>query len=176
MQAPLSSAAADACRSLEKIDVDEPELFSRTEQQQLFTHFLGSCIDADLIRRLLVEIPDFCIGRGCVTTRPYLVERNIGDAQIEIRVLTGIIEAIIDAGSGAGNGRITTAFAFSGDDLNLRELDNREACGEIYGIGPNDQPAIARSTEQNTGSRVLRKAPTISFQRWPVAPPDKNQA
>ncbi len=121
---PAFSAQAGECISLKKIDIDEQELMSPATRQQLFQPFIDACIDAQLIRRLLTQISDFYIAEGYVTTRPYLLEQDLQDGQIEVRVLKGRIEAIVDADSGQSNSRIGSAFAFHDDWLNLRQLES----------------------------------------------------
>ena len=120
---PLQASQDTACTRLERVDIEASSLFSPSARQAIIDPFLGSCIDADLTRRVLSDISNYFIDNGYVTTRPYLLEQDISDGQIEIRILIGYIEAIVDADSGASNGKIATAFMFNDEVLNLRELE-----------------------------------------------------
>ena len=92
--------------------------------RHLVQPFLGQCLSPDLIGELLMAFSDHFIEQGYVTTRPYLLEQHIGDGEIEIEILPGTVEAVIDAESGESNLRIASAFAFNDDILKLRELES----------------------------------------------------
>ena len=86
--------------------------------------FVEQCINPELLREILTELSEWYLRQGYVTTRPYLEEQDISDGQVEVQVLVGRIEAIVDADTGQTNRRISTAFAFHDDILNLRELES----------------------------------------------------
>ena len=123
LQATGQAANDLVCVVLDEVDIEASEILSESERSSLVAAFLGSCIDADLIRTILSEISNDFINRGYVTSRPYLLEQDISDGRIEIRVLVGRIEAIVDADSGESNGKIATAFIFHDEILNLRDLE-----------------------------------------------------
>jgi len=122
---PLSASAAFAneCIILNKVVIDETRILSQSDKQALIAPFLGDCIDTSLTRELLAAISNYYIELGYVTTRPYLQEQDISDGQIELRILPGRIEAVIDAESGTSTPKIFTAFVFNNEVLNLRELE-----------------------------------------------------
>lgn len=111
------------CVPLTRVDVGESEIFSPAAQRRLLAPFFGRCVDADLLRELLNAVSAYYLDLGFVTTRPYLREQNILDGQVEIEVLVGTVESIVDADSNARNSRISSAFAFHGEVLSLRELE-----------------------------------------------------
>jgi hemolysin activation/secretion protein len=122
----LQSAQAvepSSCIRLEQVDVDPSAIFDESDQTLLLGPLLGRCIDSELIAGILSAISSHFIANGYVTSRPYLLEQDISDGQIEIRILAGKIEAIVDAETGASNGKISTAFIFNDEILNLRELE-----------------------------------------------------
>lgn len=123
LHASVQAASEIECSVLRSVDIDASGLPGGLDQATLTRPFLGSCIDAGLLRTILTQISNDFIARGYVTTRPYLLEQDISDGQIEIHILVGRIEAIIDADSGATNSRIATAFIFNDEVLNLRELE-----------------------------------------------------
>jgi len=117
-----AAVLADCIRLLE-VDIDGGELLPPAAARELAAPFLGECIDAAITGELLAAIADFLIASGYITSRPYLVEQDISDGQLEIRVLAGRIEAIVDADSGKSDRRIAAAFLFNGEILDLRELE-----------------------------------------------------
>ncbi len=123
MPASLQASEVANCVALIGVDIETSEVLSESESQALIEPYLDACIDVDLTRDLLSAISDRLIENGYVTSRPYLLEQDISDGRIEIRILTGSIEKIVDADSGDSNGKIATAFLLNDEILNLRELE-----------------------------------------------------
>jgi len=123
LQASAQAASEAQCIALSQVDVVAAELPGESGLAMLGRPFLGRCIDSDLVRTILSEISNDLIARGYVTSRPYLLEQDISDGQIEIQILVGRVEAIVDADSGATSSKIATAFLFNDEVLNLRELE-----------------------------------------------------
>ncbi len=154
---PASSVAASAveCTTLSRIDIVAAELSGEPSLAIQTRSYLGRCIDSDLIRTILSKISNDLIARGYVTSRPYLLEQDISDGQIEIQILIGTIEAIIDADSGITNGKIATAFMFNDEILNLRQLETSlEAIERASSVSANFE--IRPGTKQG-GSIVAIK-------------------
>jgi hemolysin activation/secretion protein len=123
LQSVSRAAEPGGCIALQRVDIEDRELVSRSRQADLVAPFIGRCIDAALTRGLLSAISNRLIEDGYVTSRPYLEEQDISDGVIEIRILPGRIEAIVDAGTGRGDRNLAAAFLFAGENLNLRELE-----------------------------------------------------
>jgi len=122
--AGASYAADDGdCVPLAKVNIEASSLLDTADAQALVAPFMGACIDARLVREILSVISTRFIEQGYVTSRPYLLEQDINDGEIEIKLLVGTVEAVIDADSGSSNASISGAFAFNGEVLNLRELE-----------------------------------------------------
>jgi len=115
--------AAAKCQRLERVDVERTAVLSQTRAQALVSPFLDKCLDSKLTQEMLAAISNHLIASGYVTTRPYLLEQDVSDGQIEVRILPGRIEAVVDADSGQFSSRIKRAFLFTGEILNLRELE-----------------------------------------------------
>lgn len=122
--AVAQESASQRCVELNRIDLDENELLSKNQQKKLFNQYIGDCIDGDLLKAIITDISDFYIKRGNITTKPYLKKQTITDGQIDVSILKGTIEDIVDAATNASNTKIKTAFAFQkGKVLNLRDLE-----------------------------------------------------
>jgi hemolysin activation/secretion protein len=123
LEATIVAASDEVCVALKQIDINDELILGNADLQALRSPFLNQCIDADLIRRLLSDISNRYIELGYVTTRPYLQQQDVSDGQISVEVIAGKIEAVINAGTGVSDGKITTAFAFHDSILNLRSLE-----------------------------------------------------
>ena len=122
---PPASGAAEpgGCNVLQRVDIEDRELVPQAKQADLVAPYIGRCIDADLTRGLLSAISNRLIEAGYVTSRPYLEEQDVADGVVEIRILPGRIEAIVDAETGSSDRNLAAAFLFAGEILNLRELE-----------------------------------------------------
>jgi len=114
-----------SCVKLQQVDLhDTANFLNRKRQQKLFSPYMGQCIDGKLLKALIGNVSSFYMDRGYITTRPYLKKQVMADGQIDISVLQGTIENIVDTSTKTSNSRIKTAFAFqNGELLNLRDLE-----------------------------------------------------
>jgi len=146
------------CVMLDRIDLDDGGILDEQRRARLFAEYLGRCIDASLLRRMLAALAQSYIELGYITTVPYLTEQNVADGQLDIRVVPGRVEAIVDKDSGRTNARINTAFAFQrGELLNLRDLETAlEAM--------NRPPSIVARFDIKPGSRPGTSIVEVSTQ------------
>ena len=81
-----SSSAIEetACIDFKAIDVKVNALLDSSAAFELVSSVEDRCIDAQLIRDLRSRIPAYFIEQGYVTTRPYLLEQDISDSEIDI--------------------------------------------------------------------------------------------
>ena len=152
------------CVALVAVKLEANALLDSTAAQTLVDSFPGSCIDARLVREILATISAHLIEQGYVTSRPYLLEQDINDGEIEIKMLVGTVEAVVDADSGLSKSRISSAFAFTGEVLNLRELGTAleaierpqsvQACFEIRPGSQQGNSIIAVKTVETSPFRV----------------------
>ena len=114
-----------SCVKLQQINLhDAANFLNRKRQQKLFSPYMGQCIDGKLLKAMLSDVSGFYMQRGNITTRAYLKKQTITDGQVDISVLNGRVEDIVDASTKTPNARIKTAFAFQkGEVLNLRDLE-----------------------------------------------------
>ena len=171
LQASVSAAGDTTCIPLVRVDIEASEILTESDQPGLIEPFLDACIDSDLIRNILSAISNYIIGQGYVTSRPYLLEQDISDGQIEIRILVGTIEAIIDVDSGTGNGKIATAFMFNDEVLNLRELETSleaierlESVSASFEIRPGTRQGASIVAVKTTTAKPFRTELGINAQ------------
>ena len=159
----MHAASEAECITLARVDIESSEILSDARRTSLIRPFLGNCIDASLVRDILSAISNDLIERGYVTSRPYLLEQDISDGQIEIRILVGRVEAIIDADSGTSNGRIATAFMFNGEILNLRQLETSlEAIERVPSVSASFE--IRPGTQQGGSIVALKTTESSRFR------------
>ena len=171
LQVSVSAAGNTTCIPLARVDIEASGILAESDQPDLIEPFLGACIDGELIRNILSAISNYIIGQGYVTSRPYLLEQDISDGQIEIHILVGRIEAIIDADSGTGNGKIATAFAFNDEVLNLRELETSleaierlESVSASFEIRPGTRQGASIVAVETTTEKPFRAELGINAQ------------
>ena len=148
------------CIRLGAVTIADNPVLDAIVGRELTAPFIGACIDARLIRELVDSISGWFIDEGLVTTRPYLLEQDISDGEIEIEVLVGRVEAVVDASTGAGNASISSAFLFNGSLLNLRKLETAleaierpQSVQASFEIGPGTEPGgsiVAISTTRTS--------------------------
>jgi hemolysin activation/secretion protein len=160
LQAKVQAASEAECTVLDRVDI--AELPSESSWTKLTRPYLERCIDSELIRTILAEISNDLIARGYVTSRPYLLEQDISDGQIEIQILVGTVEAIIDADSGVSDGRIATAFMFNDEVLNLRQLETSlEAMERARSVSASLE--ISPGIEQGSSIVTIKTVETNPF-------------
>jgi len=117
-------SSAQVCPRLNHINLDENEILKGTQRQLLFKRYIGQCIDGALLKSLISDISKYYLQQGYITTKPYLKNQNVMDGEIDISVVVGRIEDIVDSKSHTSTGRIKAAFAFQkGHVLDLRDLE-----------------------------------------------------
>jgi len=122
--APGKEKAARPCIELKRIRLSDDGLIAKKQRQKLFAKYLGQCIDPNLLKALLTDVSNQFMGQGYITTRPYLKQQSVVDGDVEISVLKGKVEQVVDAKTGKPNSRTRNAFAFQqGRVLNLRRLE-----------------------------------------------------
>jgi hemolysin activation/secretion protein len=112
------------CIKLKKIELNENSIFTKNDQIKALLKFQNNCIDGKVLKQILTDISQYYMNNGYITTKPYLEEQDISDGQIDIKVVTGIIENIIDSKIKENTWNIKTAFASQQNKpLNLRDLE-----------------------------------------------------
>jgi len=171
LQASVQAAGDAACVPLLRVDIEANQILDETDQAGLIDPLLGACIDGDLVRNLLAAISNSLIEQGYVTSRPYLLEQDISDGRIDIRILVGTIEAIVDAESGLSNGRIATAFMFNDEVLNLRQLETSleaieriESVSASFEIRPGSQQGASIIAVKTTTEKAFRMELGVNAQ------------
>jgi len=162
--AALAEATADHCTVLQRVAVDETQILTADRRQSLFRPYLGQCVDEALLKAMIGDLARFYLQQGYITTRPYLKPQDTRDGHIEISVMTGYVEAVVEAGSGSPSWRTKTAFAFQqGKPLNLRKLEtalemvNRPPSSEAsFAIKPGSQAGASRILVKTRDSRPWR--------------------
>ena len=112
------------CIKLQQINLNENKLLDKEVQEKLFTPYYDTCLNSQLIKKLLATISQYYMNKGYITTKPYLPSQNILDGKIDISVAKGLVEDIVEKNATRSNSNINSAFLFQkGEVLNLRDLE-----------------------------------------------------
>jgi len=139
------------CVELNRIDLDYNKILDKNQQRKLLKKYMGRCIDGKLLKAVVADVSAFYMNRGYITTHAYLKAQNIHDGNIQINVLQGFVNSIVDAETKSSNTAIDTAFAFQkGELLNLRDLEtalemmNRPSSSQAsFAIKPGAAPGAS---------------------------------
>jgi len=145
--------ATQRCVALNRIDLGDNEILNKKHQRELFRQYMGRCIDGKLLKAIIADVSGFYMKHGNITTRPYLKKQTIADGQIEISVLKGSVEDIVDADTRKSSARIKTAFAFQkGRLLNLRDI---ETALEMINRPPSSDATFAIKPGSKPGASII---------------------
>jgi hemolysin activation/secretion protein len=115
---------AKECIKLKHINIDESEILDSQTKYKLLKDYYGKCLETDSFKSILNILSNYYIDNGYLTTKAYLKEQNILDGEVDISVINGIVEDIIDSNTSKTNDKIKTAFALQKDNLlNLKDLE-----------------------------------------------------
>jgi len=146
-------AVTHRCVALNRIDLGDNKILNKKRQRQLFRPYMGKCIDEKLLKAILADTSNFYMKRGNITVRPYLKKQTIADGQIDISVLKGSVEDIVDASTKKSNASTSTAFAFQkGRLLNLRDI---ETSLEMINRPPSSHATFAIKPGSKPGASII---------------------
>lgn len=112
------------CVQLKEIDLSDNSMLSKDTQNDLFSKYKNKCIDGNILKSLIDSISKYYMSSGYITTKAYLNAQDISDGQIDIKIINGIVENIIDAKTQKHSWYIKTAFPYQiHNNLNLRDLE-----------------------------------------------------
>jgi len=146
-------AATHRCVVLNRIGLDDNGILNKEHQRELFRPYMGKCIDGKLLKALIADVSGFYMKRGNITVRPYLKKQNVADGQIDVSVLKGSVEDIVDASTKKPNASSSTAFAFQKDRLlNLRDI---ETSLEMINRPPSSHASFAIKPGSKPGASII---------------------
>tara|TARA_B110000046_G_scaffold180703_1_gene211715 strand:+ start:1042 stop:2505 length:1464 start_codon:yes stop_codon:yes gene_type:complete len=104
--------------------LSDNSLLSKDTQNDLFSKYKNKCIDGNILKSLIDSISKYYMSSGYITTKAYLNAQDISDGQIDIKIMNGIVENIIDSKTQKNSWYIKTAFPYQiYNTLNLRDLE-----------------------------------------------------
>lgn len=130
------SKAAGPCHNVSTIDIKGADMMDSDDKAFVVRNFMGRCLAAPDIAKLMGLVTTHYIERGFVTTRAYLPGQDLGRGTLELLVVEGRIERLVVEGD--PNKRINldlTVPAMAGDLLNIRDLE--QAVDQINSISAN---------------------------------------
>lgn len=175
---PLPSVTAPSlfgvsgCRDIGKIELTGVTLLPLAARAKLTAPWLGKCLSANDIEKLMAGILKAYIDRGYIAVRPYIRAQDLSEGTLEIVVVEGEVERIILEDGGKGSINIATAFpGVQGNSLNLRDIEqgleqvNRLASnGATMQVSPGAQAGDSVIRIVNTPSLPVGIALTMDNQ------------
>lgn len=157
----IASTKKTNCIKLKKVKITKNSILLDKQKDKLLQKHLKKCVDTKLIKSILSDISNYFIQKGYITTKPYLQEQNILDGILDIGIVEGIVEDIVDVKTKKSNSNIKTAFIFQKDKpLNLRDLEtslemvNRVPSVDAkFNIKPSDE--VGKSIVEVNTTRTL---------------------
>lgn len=153
------------CLQVDSIELQGASSLSVRRQTQLLEPFIGQCLTANDLNRLLSAITQAYLDRGSITTRAYLPPQDLQNAVLYIQVIEGRLEGI-DGGNLSDP--LETSMSFPGkvgERLNLRELE--QLLDQLSRL-PSRQISLELTPgEEVGGTRVLLQGQKL--KPWRVA-------
>ncbi|PKN07956.1 MAG: hypothetical protein CVU73_11205 [Deltaproteobacteria bacterium HGW-Deltaproteobacteria-8] len=159
------------CREIKEIVLTGVTLLPESLRQELTAPYLGRCLYAEDIEKLLADVLKAYIDRGYVAVRPYVQAQDLTTGRLEILIVEGRVEGLIlkDSRTFLPSANLTTAFPFvPGKPLNLRDIEqgldqiNRLASNNAtMEVSPGAEPGLSVVTITNTPSCPLSASATM---------------
>ena len=131
-----ASQAKGVCHDISSISIKGAEMMDLDDRQSVANDFVGRCLGAPDIEKLMGKLTQHYIERGFVTTRAYLPGQDLTAKKLELLVVEGRIERLVVDGDVDGRVNLdTTLSAQVGDLLNIRDLE--QAVDQINSVSAN---------------------------------------
>lgn len=114
---------SSACLQIDIIELNGAFGLSVRRRAKLLKPFVGQCLAANDLNRLLSDITNAYLKQGYVTTRAYLPAQDLQDRVLHIQVIEGRLESIDGADISSALEASMSSPARIGERLNLRELE-----------------------------------------------------
>ncbi|MDP2848344.1 MAG: ShlB/FhaC/HecB family hemolysin secretion/activation protein [Humidesulfovibrio sp.] len=162
---------SSVCREIKEIVLLGVTLLPERVKQELVAPYVGKCLYAEDIEKLLGDVLKAYIDRGYIAVRPYVQAQDLTTGRLEILIVEGKVEGLIlkDGRTLLPSANLTTAFPFvPGKPLNLRDIEqgldqiNRLASNSAtMEVSPGTTPGESLVTIVNTPSFPLSVSSTL---------------
>lgn len=131
-----ASQVKGICHDIASISIRGAEMMDLEDRQSVADNFVGRCLAASDIEKLMGTLTQHYIERGFVTTRAYLPGQDLTTKKLELLVVEGRIERLIVEGDPQKRVNLEmTLPAEEGDLLNIRDLE--QAVDQINAVSAN---------------------------------------
>lgn len=112
------------CREIREIVFNGVTLLSHRVTDQLAAPFVGKCLYAEDIEKLLGNLLKEYIDRGYIGVRPYIQAQDLSSGRLEILIVEGRVKGLLLKGGEQHGINLAMAFPFiEGKPLNLRDIE-----------------------------------------------------
>ena len=153
------------CLQVYSVELKGAHSLSERQRAKLLKPFLGQCLTADDLNRLLSAITQAYLDRGYITTRAYLPPQDLPDAVLQIQVIEGRLEGVDGGDLSSPLETSMGSPAKVGERLNLRELE--QWVDQLSRLPSREISLELTPGKEVGGSRVLLQGQKL--KPWRVA-------
>lgn len=145
----------EGCVQVEAIAIDGAANLSDSARERLTAPYLGRCLGAADLERLLGALTADYIERGFSTTRVYIPSQDgVRKGVLRLMVVEGVVEDVILDGEGSGRISTLTAFPLTrGRPFNLRDFE--QGLDQINRLSSNSATMDIEPGRQEGGSVIV---------------------
>lgn len=151
----------EKCLPIDHITLKDAVHLSSKERHRILAPYEGSCMGGTNINKLIVDITNYYISKGYVTTRTYIPKQNLSSKGLILNVIPGKVESISLNKNKTWKDRMQARMAFphlKGKLLNLR--DSEQGIDQI-----NRLPSSSASLQLWPGQEVGGTEILVTNQR-----------
>lgn len=153
------------CRQINIIELHGALGVSGPRRTKLLEHYVGQCLTANDLNRLLSDITNSYLNRGYVTTRAYLPVQDLQTGVLQIQVIEGRLEGIEGRNLSSTVEISMSSPARIGERLNLRELE--QLIDQLSRLPSRQVTLELTPGDEVGGSQVILQGQ--KFKPWRVA-------
>jgi hemolysin activation/secretion protein len=113
-----------SCIKLKKINLSNNFTVSPSVQKELSKKHINKCISKNMIKNMINDLSNHFFKNGYITTKAYLKKQSIKNGVLDIIILNGKIERVVNKKTNKTDSYLKTAFlGQSKNILNLRKLE-----------------------------------------------------
>ncbi len=115
----IEEVKEEKCFYVKAIRIEGYKLISKEEIYKVASKYVDKCLGEKGLSMLLREINNLYIKKGYITSKAYLIPKNISEGVVDIKIIEGKIEEITGNVEGIG----TAFYGLKGKVLNIRDVE-----------------------------------------------------
>lgn len=146
--------STDQCFDIRHINIEGITKLASHDTELVIAPFLQQCIGLAHINALISALSNLYLEAGYVTSRAYIAPQDLSDGTLDIIVIEGFIEEILNSDNSLGQRQLRWAFPVSaGDMLNIRDLE--QGIENLNSLAQNNAAVKLNPGAEQGGSQVI---------------------